>query len=101
MRAWRAKDPEGAARKERGRHLLSAYGITIEKFDEMLDDQGGKCAICAVVFDSDGRSPAVDHNHSTGATRGILCSTCNSALGRVEAVPDWCASALAYLKNYA
>lgn len=100
MRDWRAKDPEGAARKERERHLIRTYGITVDRFDEMLDGQGGGCGICSTEPTPGGRAFAVDHNHETGATRGILCSVCNSSLERVEAIPGWCASAMAYLNHY-
>lgn len=62
-------------RKRRNYHLRTTYGITIEDYDRMLEEQGGKCAVC-------GKKPrktslAVDHNHRTGKVRGLLCFSCN------------------------
>ena len=66
--------------------LLARYGITPEDYDATLAKQGGKCAICGTdnlskykvkYFD-------VDHNHTTGQVRGLLCRDCNVTTGVVE-----------------
>lgn len=67
----RARDPE----RERDLRLRRLYGITAEQYDEMLEAQGGVCAICE-------RPPGkqrlnVDHDHKTGLVRGLLCWECN------------------------
>lgn len=55
------------------------YGITHDKFLAMLDAQGGVCAICK---NGNGkRAMNVDHDHATGAVRGLLCDRCNPMLG--------------------
>jgi hypothetical protein len=62
--------------KAKVRNLKKKYGITFEQYMEMVDDQGGFCAIC--------RDPppfVVDHCHVTGKVRGLLCVTCNLGLG--------------------
>lgn len=70
--------PEGKLRQRAG-HLKRKFGMTIEQYDAMLEAQGGGCSIC-------GRPPRddislhVDHDHSTGKVRGILCFRCNNAL---------------------
>lgn len=86
---------EKRARKDR--HLRKTYGITIEDYDRMLEEQGGRCEIC-------GRLPkklslAVDHNHKTGKVRGLLCMRCNR---RLVANHSWklLQSAANYLKKY-
>ena len=68
------------------------YGLTLEAFDELLASQGGGCAIC-------GRPDAdnVDHDHTTGRVRGILCFNCNIAIGQVEDDEDRLAAAMAYV----
>lgn len=81
--AEREGNPEGRMR-QRGRHLQRRYGLTIEEYDSLLASQGGKCAICGAVRAEDQRFFAVDHCHATGEVRGILCTTCNVTLGRIE-----------------
>lgn len=49
---------------------------------EMIADQHGQCAVCHTEIDS---SSPLDHNHSTGMVRGVLCMTCNFIVGQVEA----------------
>jgi hypothetical protein len=73
-------------------HLKRKYGLTLEAFDELLASQGGGCAIC-------GRPDAdnVDHDHTTGRVRGILCFNCNIAIGQVEDDEDRLAAAMAYV----
>ena len=67
------------ARKGRASGLKTKYNITIEQYDEMLDAQGGGCAICGVKPTN--KRLAVDHCHTTGKVRGILCTGCNTGLG--------------------
>jgi len=60
-------------------YLERAYGITLDDFDRILSVQGGRCAVCRT--DAPARSWTVDHDHLTGAVRGILCWNCNVGLG--------------------
>lgn len=53
------------------------YGITPERYDELFKQQNGKCAICKESFDK----LDVDHCHKTSIVRGLLCGSCNRALG--------------------
>lgn len=64
----------------RDKMLQYNYGITQEKYEELLADQGGCCAICGKTPDEEGRNLAVDHDHKTGEIFGILCMICNKAL---------------------
>ena len=63
------------------------YGITAADFQRMWDAQGGKCAVCQVAFPPPARGDmskdraVVDHDHATGAVRGLLHHNCNKALG--------------------
>jgi len=68
-------------RKEREGHLRRKYGITIGDYDAMLAAQRGGCAICGAPEPATG-SLHVDHDHATGAVRGLLCVRCNNALGQ-------------------
>lgn len=68
--------------KARSNHLQRTYGITLAEYDEMLEAQGGKCAICGKTPEENNRRLDVDHNHDTGVVRGLLCNDCNSGIGR-------------------
>lgn len=57
-------------------------GVSRLEYEEMLVEQNGVCAICHRPSDSMGRRLCVDHDHATGRTRGLLCSTCNWNLER-------------------
>jgi hypothetical protein len=65
-------------------NLKKAYGLSLTKYDELLEKQQGVCAVCERVC-STGRKLAVDHSHVTGKIRGLLCARCNLALGWYEA----------------
>lgn len=61
----------------------------------MFEAQGSVCAICRL--DEPGRAWSVDHDHDTGAVRGVLCWHCNIALGHFRDDPLRLASAIKYL----
>jgi hypothetical protein len=93
-----------AARKyassERNRELRLAklYGITLADYDAMVEAQDDRCAICST--DKPGGSSTnwhVDHDHSTGRVRGLLCSRCNLAIGQFNDDPALLIRACVYL----
>lgn len=90
--AWR-QVPENA-RKERDRKLRQLYGITLDEYEAMLEEQDFACAICR-------RTPSytlnVDHCHGTLRVRGLLCTPCNQMLGHVADDPDTLLRAVGYL----
>ncbi len=59
---------------------MRKYGITIEQRDAMVASQNYKCAICETEAPG-GQGWVVDHCHTTGRVRGILCVRCNFMLG--------------------
>lgn len=62
----------------------------IEEYERRLEAQSGRCAICKFPPDP-ARRFAVDHNHSTGRIRGLLCTVCNARiLGRLERFKKRC-----------
>lgn len=67
----------------RDRHLQKRYGISLATYAQMLEAQGGVCAICG-GSNASGRRLAVDHCHKTGRVRKLLCSTCNCAVGLMK-----------------
>lgn len=82
--------------RERAGYLRRKYGITLEEYDALLQQQGGTCAICRRP-PRDDISLHVDHDHETGARRGLLCFRCNNSLGDLEDDPDLLRRAAAYL----
>ena len=64
-------------------YLRRKYGMTAAGYDELLAKQAGVCAICS-TRPAPGRRLHVDHDHDTGRIRGLLCFTCNNALGDFE-----------------
>ena len=76
-------------RRQRDWNLRKLYGITLAEFEAMLAAQGGRCATCSAAATSDARHSTlhVDHDHVTGRVRGLLCSGCNHALGKVNDDP--------------
>jgi hypothetical protein len=84
----------------RAYRLQWRYGLSIEEFDALLEQQDGTCAICPVVIsDGSGRRLHVDHDHDTGKVRGLLCQKCNTALGAFGESPERLRKALAYLER--
>lgn len=73
-----------------------ALGITAEEYDLRLAAQGGGCAICGATPKT--RRLHVDHDHKTGAVRGLLCLRCNRNLP-AWVREEWLISAVCYLRN--
>jgi len=94
-RKWRADNLEVARLNSRDRRLQHKYGINHSEYAALLETQGGGCAICGA---SDSTLP-VDHDHSTGAIRGILCHSCNVSLGHMKDNPDLLRAAALYLEG--
>jgi hypothetical protein len=107
---YRQRHPETVAARKRAdaakfpeRHMAAKlrhyYQLTLERYNSMLKEQDNACAICESPFDraTKGRTPHVDHDHATGAVRGILCNSCNAMLGRAGDNPATLLAAIAYL----
>lgn len=73
------------------------YDLSPAEFDTMLAAQDGRCAICQGVETYEHKSLCVDHDHQTGAVRGLLCTRCNKALGGFKDDTDLLVAAAAYL----
>lgn len=58
--------------------------MTIEKYNELFQKQNGCCALCGKHQSEFNRRLSVDHNHTTGQIRGLLCWKCNTSIGWVE-----------------
>ena len=85
----------------RRRQLKFRYGLTLDQYQDLLNAQNSKCAICECTIDSKRvkTSFAVDHNHITGKIRGLLCNQCNRALGMFDDSVNVLRKALNYLER--
>ncbi len=94
-KAWNKANPK----KRASIVMKQRYGITHEERDTLLASQGSVCAICG-TFDPDAkRGWHVDHCHSTGRVRGILCRNCNVGLRNYRDQPHLRTRAIDYLKK--
>jgi hypothetical protein len=87
--------------------LVRKFNLTSEAYRGMLRRQRGVCAICRTrecfINRRTGRTQAlsVDHNHDTGAVRGLLCVRCNRMLGYAKDSPKILRNAIFYLQQHA
>lgn len=79
--------------------LMKSYGITLEDYMDLDARQKSCCAICNMP-EKEGKVLAVDHDHKTGAVRGLLCNNCNRALGHFKDSEVYLANALKYIGKF-
>jgi hypothetical protein len=98
QRAWAAaQDPDALAESARARRLRHQYGLSVDEYDAMLARQGGVCAVCG--GGPGARAFCVDHDHDTGAVRGLLCNPCNAGIGQLGDDPARLRAAADYLER--
>lgn len=83
MRLARKERAEEFHKRDREKALLKNYGITVDEYNRIFEEQGGVCATCGKPEKSKHGYLCVDHDHKTGKVRGLLCHRCNAALGQV------------------
>jgi hypothetical protein len=99
QKEYRDKNRETLAAKERERK----FGISHAEYAELHQRQGGVCAICkkpeTATRNGKVKSLAVDHCHSTGRIRGLLCADCNTGIGKLREDRNIFLAAIQYLEN--
>lgn len=115
-KAWRERNQDRRRLYNRKRQIdeaakLADYklrktrGISLAEHAELLDLQGGVCAICrrpeTAARGGRVRLIAVDHDHATGQVRGLLCNACNTALGLFGDDTEVMSAAIEYLRSHA
>ena len=94
----------------RRNHFQRKYGTSIEALEQLLSEQGSRCAICRTPWAECAGTRSrydvlfiqhlhVDHDHETGAIRGLLCMNCNMAIGLFEDEPSRVVNAILYLQR--
>lgn len=95
-RAWRAANPD------RHRELMwrqLGFELSVPQYNAMVSAQEGRCAICRRSFQGT-KNTHVDHNHSTGRVRALLCGNCNRGIGMFDDQPDILLAAIDYLQYH-
>lgn len=108
---WRARNPGRAAEIVRARRKLDPDGVRRNRLDSrygsgaadeyarLFELQGGKCAICRRARTEDGRALHLDHCHSYGDFRGLLCHRCNIGIGLFDDDIELLQAAVRYLSE--
>ena len=75
------------------------YGISITQYNELFNKQNGCCKICGKHQGILTKRLSVDHDHTNKKIRGLLCSSCNAAIGLLNENPILLANAISYIKG--
>lgn len=103
---WRKNNVEKVKEYQRTSNLRKNFGIGIEEYETLLSEQNGVCAICAqfetFIHKATGKPArlAVDHCHTSGNVRKLLCKACNNGLGLFRDNPELLIKAADYLKEH-
>lgn len=106
--AWESRNPARKRERRRQYHLHAKFCMSEDDYNAMLAEQGGICAICGKTAEENlsrgkkgrRRALSIDHDHATGATRGLLCDQCNFILGHAQDDPRILTAAIAYLAKH-
>lgn len=85
-------------KKSADRVRFNKYGITRAERDAMREKQNGQCAICGE--NESGKGLFIDHDHTTGKVRALLCHLCNVGIGNFRENPAWLECAAMYIRHY-
>lgn len=80
-------------------YALKHYDLTIDAYNDLFNNQNGRCKTCGVHQTELKKKLCVDHNHATNRVRGLLCDACNVALGRVKENIETLQNMITYLKE--
>lgn len=89
----------------KGNGYTGGYGITLDYYNTMFNEQNGCCKICGRPedskrpYDNNPSKLCIDHDHKTGKIRGLLCKQCNLGLGAFDDKTEFLSSAIEYLKG--
>lgn len=101
-KAYNKQHPKKYALWQRRVQYKRRYGITPDDYASMLEEQNEKCKICLASPENGPRKGlVVDHDHTTGVVRGLLCQNCNALLGLSNDCPTTLMKAAHYLRNQA
>jgi len=93
QRKWRSENPEAHAMAAKYSKVKIKYGLSREEYDKLMEQT--HCQICEA--DLQERKAHLDHCHTTGKIRGVLCGACNIGLGHFRDNPEFLRRAADYL----
>lgn len=93
---WRDKNPTWFREND----LKNEYGMSLNEYNQMFNNQNGCCAICKKHQSNFKKVLAVDHSHKTGKVRKLLCHKCNNAIGLFLDNSQICYNAGDYLREF-
>lgn len=93
------EDPE-YQRRMRGSYFKYKYGISLEEYEQKVEEQNHQCAICGTPIKTHSNHTHLDHDHETGALRGMLCTNCNRGLGHFQDSEENLRKAIDYLLKW-
>lgn len=94
-----AENPEYRKQVKSNKYLRE-FGITLEDYNLMYEEQNGNCAICKEHSSTHDRLLAIDHCHTTGKIRKLLCKNCNLALGLIKENKETLNTMISYLEEH-
>ena len=96
----RIKEESAYKEAKRNAYFKLKYGMTLEQRTDLLGKQNNACAICGVKLSESGTHTHVDHCHTTGKVRAILCTNCNRGLGHFQDNPELLLKAADYINQH-
>lgn len=76
---------------------LEKYGLSLKEYDRLVKKADGHCGCCGIKVEG---TLSVDHNHTTGKVRGLVCSSCNSTIGMAKEDVNRLYACIEYLKEH-
>lgn len=96
-----SRDKNGSWPAWQNNQYLKKYGITLDDYDRMADEQDHKCALCGQPETTSNKERlCIDHDHETGKVRRLLCSNCNRAIGLLGDDPELLRRAAEYIEAH-
>lgn len=99
LREYRKNNPD----KTKQHIVKSKYGLSKEKYEELILSSNGLCQSCgepeSFMKNGEVRSLSIDHDHNTGAVRGLICNSCNRAIGFAKENADRLQACAEYLRR--
>lgn len=82
--------------KSKANHLITRYNLSLSDYKLKLIEQDNKCVICGLAS----YRLVVDHNHTTGQIRSLLCDGCNTGLGSFKENKEFLMNAIKYIDHH-